>query len=389
MYSRKIALAHARQIRRCPPHSLLKDPDRSAEMDLHLAVCPHCPETLHEMESMALLARKLTGGDAFADAAADLDAAVGQIRYIRSDKAGWHQGYHYNPPMVVVLEVRKKISDDILVAQIYDDIVLAAIGDLILGDDLTGAGELFVECWNTYTLKSAYLGTPVGQTAAPVIQAIRRLEADPEDTPPWAPLPFPLREDDPRLYFRELEVETAFFFSSQAAGELMAELEKGSVHLSYASPAELYKDVQRKVPGIRFPFHPVTFEEALVTPAFPQDYLPLAAADELEKSVIGKRAVFKDGIISDFEPIGVNIFKIHDMGAGRVGYSGCIPAQPEDARPVRIIFRFALPDGHLIEPFEEPRWNMETGFFSVVFDTPVKDWTKLQLAILYEVDGEK
>ncbi|WP_373500901.1 hypothetical protein [Desulfococcus sp.] len=383
MYSRKIALAHARQIRRCPPLSLLRDPDRPAELDLHLAICPHCTDALHEGEAMELLAKKLGAEKAPADDAKGLDVAAGQIRTVRPEKAGWHQGYHYNPPTVIVLDVRKKISDDIRVAQIYEDTILAAPGDLILEDEHTGAGELFVECWNTYTLKAAYLGAVAGQAAPPVIDAVLRLEEDPDDAPIWAPLPFPLREDDPRIHFRELEVETAFFFSSQAAGELMAELEKRSIRTVYASPAELSRVIGEKVPGIRFSLEPDSFEDALAAPEFPPYSLPLAAAADREKTIIAKHVMFKDGHLTVYAPMEVDVFSAHAMEGGRVGFSGRFPVQPE-TRPVHLIFRYAGPDGVLIEPAAHPHWDAETGSFSVVFDTSTKDWRKLRLAVLYE-----
>lgn len=382
MYSRKIALAHARQIRRCPPYALLKSRHHSAELKLHLNICPHCREDL-ETASMEVLANKLAGPDMGMKTAAGTEAAVGQLRYIQPEKSGWLDGYHYNPPMVVVLEIGNRISDDIRVAQVYDDIVLAAPGDLILDDDRSGAGDLFVECWNTYTLKSSHLGAGVGQVGPEVIEAIHWMAENAEETASWAPLPFPMTADDPRIHFRELEVETAFFFSAQAAGELMVELESSRLRLAYASPAELTRDIGEKVPDIRFPVQPNSFEEALTMPEFPEYLLPLAAADTMEKTITGKRVIFKDGLLAGFDPIEITVFNIHDLEDGKVGFSGCVPVTP-DIRPVDLVFRFAASDGILVEPAAEPRWDPETGAFAVVFDTASRDRHKLRVAVLCE-----
>ena len=380
MYSRKIALGLARQIRRCPPHGMFKDPDRAAELAQHLAVCPHCAEAPHET-------LRLPATLPF-EAEAPAGAAAGQIRYIRSEKAGWRQGYHCNPPMVVVLEIREEISDDILVAQIYDDTILAGPGDLILDGDCTGAGELFIETWNSYTLKAADLGTLMGQVPAPVVDAVRRMKADPGDAPPWAPLTVPMKEDDPRRHFRELEVETAFFFSSQAAGELMAELESPLPDVIYASLAEFMEAIAEKVHGIRFPWAPESLEDALASAEFPSHILPMAAADDRERIVIGKRVIFRDGQLAVYEPMEVAVFKTHRAAGGGIAFSGRFPVAPE-SRPVHAVFRYAASDGVLIEPAAEPRWDVETGAFYVAFDAPPGDWRELRAAVIYEaVQGE-
>lgn len=386
MYSRKIALSHARQIRKCPPYAILKDPNHAANVERHLAVCPYCRENLDEMSSMARLAEKLAGTSTVDEAGDVFEPAPGQIRYIRSDKADWSQGYYFNPPMLVVLDLTQKISDDIRVAQIYDDIGLAGPGDLILNEEQTGTGELFVECWNTYTLKAAYLGTLVGQVSSPVMDAILRQEADPEDIPSWTPLPFPLRENDPRIHFRKLEVETAFFFSSRAAGELMEELERTRIRLVYGSLSELSGDVAKKVPGIRFPQNPSSFEEALAFAEVPWDRLPLAAADEEEKIIVGNRVVVRGGRIEVFEPITVDILQTHEMPGGKSSFTGRFPVDPEKGRPVRVIFGFALSGDTSLETSGHPFVDMEKGLFSVVFDTPSRDWRRLRLGIVYAAE---
>ena len=100
--------------------------------------------------------------------------SAGQLRFLKPEMAGWHNRYFYNPPCVLVLETNNKIADEILVAQIYHDITMAAPGDLILDEARSGAGGIFVECWNTYTLKSSYLGPIVGTVTPEIIEAVKK-----------------------------------------------------------------------------------------------------------------------------------------------------------------------------------------------------------------------
>lgn len=372
MHSPKIALARARQIRRCPPHALLKDPDRSAEMNLHLALCPHCLDTLDNTPPMKRPEKTPAVGN----------IAPGQIRGIRSELAGWREGYHYNPPAVIVIEV-DTISGRVRVAQTHDDALLAGPGDLILSDSHSGAGALFIETWNVYSLGTADLGVIVGQARPGVVEAVLRMASDPGDTPPWAPLPVPMKQEDIRHCFRELEVKTACFFVSRAAGPLKATMEAIRLRMAYPSLDELLRDIGRKVPGIRFPSCPASLEDALATSEFPSYALPLAAADDPEKTVIGKRAVFEAGILAVYEPVEIAVFQTHCMEDGRVGFSGRFPVHPETL-PVHLIFRYAASNNLLIEPAEPPYWDQETGAFSVVFDTPDKNWRQLRVAIVSE-----
>lgn len=141
--------------------------------------------------------------------------AEGQLRFIRPERGGWRGEWHLNPPLVLVLGGQ---GPALLVAQTYPDPILAGPGDLILGANLTGLEELFVEGWNTYRLWPEDLGPPAGQAPPAATAGVRRLEADPSDYPPWALRPRPLTADDPRTEFRRLEREVAAFFRMGAAG---------------------------------------------------------------------------------------------------------------------------------------------------------------------------
>lgn len=153
--------------------------------------------------------------------------AVGQIRRVK-----YPVGSKYDTPDVVVLKVRNAISDDIEVAQMYGDTILAGEGDLILAPEQTGgAGTMFVECWNTYTLKASNLEAPTGQVEPHVVEAIIAMGKNNTDVPTWAPLVVPMSPDDPRIDFRKLEVWVAFFASIQSSNELLDEMDAMSPEL--------------------------------------------------------------------------------------------------------------------------------------------------------------
>ena len=215
MHSRKSALTRARQYRRCPPPEIAEDPSHAAYMKQHLAVCPHCGAAeSNRLKIWNDLSSRLKEYFCAAENNSEAPAiSTGQLRFLKPGLAGWHNGYFFNPPCVLVLETAKEIADEIFVAQVYHEIGLAAPGDLILDDDRSGAGDLFVECWNTYTLKSSYLGPIIATVTPEIIETVKTMEKQADFLPDWALLPKPLTEHDPRLYFRELEIETGYVFA--------------------------------------------------------------------------------------------------------------------------------------------------------------------------------
>ena len=139
---------------------------------------------------------------------------------------------------------------------------MAAPGDLIVTADDSSLGPLFVECWNTYTLKENLLGSPLDTVPERVMDAVLEYENQPEFCPEWAMLPRPLAENDPRIFFRELELEVAYTFSSQAdsakvadattagsVSQIMEAFEAPALKQLCSSPARLQEMIRTAVPG--------------------------------------------------------------------------------------------------------------------------------------------
>lgn len=216
MYSRKQALARAKRYRTCPSAHIADHLDHEAEMRRHLDICPYCSLPDHSAQVMEdqrnwenltkLIQDILPPTLGRADQEVPLS---GQLRHIRSDLGGWRDGYFYNPPLVLVLEEDGGHSGEILVAQTYHDSCLAALGDLILSPDQTGADELFVECWNTYIIDASSLDSLAGEIRHDILEGVRKLQEDPVAHLEQMIQPKPLTADDSRIHFRELEAEVS------------------------------------------------------------------------------------------------------------------------------------------------------------------------------------
>ncbi|MDP2645331.1 MAG: hypothetical protein Q8P24_10355, partial [Desulfobacterales bacterium] len=266
-----------------------------------------------------------------------------------------------------------------------DDPLLAASGDLILNEGHTGgAGELFVECWNTYTSRTEHLGSLVGQISPETVAVVESMAENPDKMPPWAILPFPMQAEDPRKYFRQLEVEVAYTFASQAAGELMAEFEKPVVRTVYTSPDSLRGAIEKMIPGIRFPAIPESMEDILSTGQIPPEMLRWAAADAESKTIIGSRVVFRDGELDSFEGLEISLFGVYETDDGTVEFGGRFPLDPQNRPPVEVLFRFIDSDDSVLEPLQSS-WDRKRGEFIVKFITASIDWRKLRMAVIYEI----
>lgn len=216
MYSRISALSQARKYRTCPPPYIADNPSHNKYLQQHMGICPYCSlQVMEERDNWNNLTRHIQDFFYPPSQPKNHDKVLkGQLRYIRSDMGKWHEGYFFNPPLVLVLEYPDDISGHILTAQTYHDIYLAGPEDLILSNDQTSVGdELFVECWNIYTLNIENLGPAIGQVTSDIIEAVRKLEKNAEAYPAWALMPKPFKNHDTRIYFRELETEVSSIFS--------------------------------------------------------------------------------------------------------------------------------------------------------------------------------
>jgi len=219
----KESLSIAKQVRCCPPPGL-KSNGYEKFLKKHMGLCPYCGTDLSIYDNNDAPWEKLADRlqRALKKSKSEGPIKKGELRRIASRLAGWRDGFYYNPPLVIVYEVDADFPEIVQVVQVYDDILLAGPGDLILTEDMTnGTGSLLVECWNSYTIKASFLDPTISVLSEEIMDAVCEMVTNEAYTPSWALLPPPMTEHDPRRYFRKLEVDVAYTFGSYAASELI------------------------------------------------------------------------------------------------------------------------------------------------------------------------
>ncbi len=383
MYSRKLALSLAKQYRSCPPHRIREDPGQEASLKRHRAVCPYCAGSdFQDQEAWHLLGKELKRkrfSTQNPDAASGL--RPGQLCFVKSDLSMWRGHYFYNPPLVLITKESASMLDDVLVAQTYHDVYLAGPEDLIVPADDSPLDSCFVECWNIYTMKAAHLGPPLGRLSERILKGVLTAVEQPDFHPEWAGLPRPFSENDPRRFFRELELEVAYTFSSQSVSELLEDIEAPPLKLVHGSPAALQSEIRRTIPGIRWMREPRSIEEALCLAELPADRLPLAAEDDPEHKQNANLIRIGNGRVESFDPVDMVIYG----RSGALTVSGRITGLPKDLTHSRLIAFLEPEEGQPISP-GECEWKEETGDFLIVFPGLEHGHGRLKAAVVFETE---
>jgi len=379
MQSRRFSLTLAKRIRTCPPPAVRNDPTQRQEYANHIAICPYCSALdASEMEAWEILGRHLRDMSMMHDKPLEQEIAPGQLRFFRHDLAGWRNGLFYNRPLVLVIEKVNAVSDDVLVSQTYFDLSMAGPGDLILTGRQTPVGDLFVETWNSYTLKAADLGKSVGHIDPEVEASIKTLLKDPLAYPDWAMVPRPFVDQDPRIYFRELEVEVGFFFATRSVSALMTELES-PLRLAHDSVQGLQKAIRKVIPEARWKRPCLSREEVLALVELPAERLPLAADERPIEGFSVNLVRLKAGEVISIEPASM---EIHGQ-SGSVVLSGRVPCLPGDLKHSEFICFIELEGIGPLSPVRY-EWKESSGDFLIEFELPSEVPWRLKAAVLFE-----
>jgi hypothetical protein len=362
----------------------MTDASQREYLTQHQTICPYCSaeefDTLKFWEEIvAKFQKSLTYTEPQSD---QKELLAGQIRLIKPEYGGWVDGLFYNPPYVMVLKIPSDLADGIQVAQIYHDITLAGPGDLILEEEQTGIFDLFVESWNTYTLKSEYLGPAIAGVSAEIVEAMMQMEESEEAAPQWAMLSMPMTEQDPRLYFRELEVEVGYMFASRIVAEILAEFEK--LQLDYDSVDDLQKDIKDSAKIIQFSRSVTNLETALTSARFPDEEYAKAAADDDQESIKANLVVLWDGRVKSFRPTqGFVTSKMRTDSSYKI--SGAFPLIPDNAvNPRMICVYWSSATGALVP--DDMHWEVDSGSFYAKIQTESQDDEVFEFALVYESD---
>lgn len=384
MHSRKFALTLARQYRTCPPPEIRDDPSQRRQYERHLARCPYCAmETTGESEAWAGFRRELERlFKGLKEPPREAEVRPGQFRFIKRELSVWRDDLFYNPPMVLVLENTAAISDDMPVCQVCADISLAGPGDLILQGDQSPVGDVFLESWNVYILKAADMGETLGHVPPEIVRAVRSLENDPDAYPEWAMLPRPMTENDPRIFFRQLEIEVGHIFSVQSKSELMKAAESPLSRLIFPSPGVLRDAVCRVAPGTCWRRKTPSAEEVLAFAELPTERLALAAGEITGERTTANLVRVKHGAVWSVESVDVEIYG----RSGALTVSGRILGLPEQVEDAALMCFLVVSDDKALSPVRY-EWKKETGDFLVEFRSEEGLKGTLKTAVVVETEG--
>ncbi len=183
----------------CPPEQVLHGPAGKALRE-HVAQCPWCRQD------------QARGASGFSPPPVPLGLATipppqpGQLWSIAGALAGWGaKGRYYNPPLVLIVAT---FPEAVTVVQTCGEPDFAATDDLLFPAGVQG----FAQPWNRYTLRREDLGFPFGQFFAQLPPAL----LDPAQYQAIQLTPGSLL-----WFFRQLEVESGYFFARQAVTALM------------------------------------------------------------------------------------------------------------------------------------------------------------------------
>jgi hypothetical protein len=388
MESRKRALMFAKRFRTCPPPAVARDPSQKALIDRHLSLCPYCAE---EGAEKAEIWQRLAEGVrdillSEAGAAPVDNPEPGDIRPIRAELGRWREDAFYNPPLVLVVETHAPISDVGLlrIAQTYHDLALAGPGDLVLQSDRSPIGEIFIEPWNTYSLRAADLGPVIGKVGPDVVDAVKALEADPDAYIEWAMHPRPMAPEDPRLYFREMEVEVGYVFASESVSAILEHLERPLLRLAYRAPEEAMKDIARQARDVHWPAAPKTIELVLATAQFPPERYAMAAAEAEQALLRANLVTVRAGRIVAVEPIDGEILQ-REAGPEGLAIGGRL-FLPRDVEISGLLFFFRTREGQCIAP-QCLDWDARGSFLATFEGLPMIEG-EISLAAIQEAgDG--
>lgn len=320
------AWQQAWRLRCCPPDQVLQhDPD--LRLQEHLELCPWC------RECMKLPLCPVPEADTVTSL--QVPPVPGQLYALNPKLAGWGpKARYYNPPIVLVLAIPDALS--VFVCQTYGDQAFAGPDDTNLEPAFPG----FAQPWNCYTLMQTNLGILLGTVDEQVVKMLeQRVRQD-----LFSPQPGSLL-----WFFRQMEVETGFFFSSQAVTQLLAfhENDAGTsfTHLDRNRLMEDLHHLPIRLTGIDAPaLSPVD----LLCRAEPDPHsLPLAAADaEMDFALA---FTLENGTLTAVETQQITI-SFCEYANGLLTVTGSLASLPSGSHS--WIFRWQT-STQLIEPLSE------------------------------------
>ncbi|MEA3468999.1 MAG: hypothetical protein U9R57_12375 [Thermodesulfobacteriota bacterium] len=292
-------------MRCCPPDNVLYG-ENTEELQGHLESCASCREDLKQMEHY--VEAPLFSAKTFSNERRVPEP--GELWSLKQELGGWGpKKRYYAPPLVVITEVNK---DSVIVLQSCGDKALAASDDIPFGNDLQG----FIQPWNQYSLRLEDLDSCYGAVAETAMQNVavpREQQAIEPGSLLW--------------FFRQMEVETGYFFSSRAVARLFAEHE--SVMISCETESIDPKALHEYLTTLGLVFQqslPADYSvQDLLFHARPvDDTLPLAAADSAAVTDFALCLTMHNGKPEKVQPAGIH-FTHWNLDSGFLHIVGKLP----------------------------------------------------------------
>lgn len=200
-----LAWDSAREMRSCPPGTVLFSESRSKNLVAHIEECELCRDRLENpiaTESVLSLVERLASDRPVPD---HPEVEPGQIWSVGGELEGWEtktspkgadKHRFISAPWVLTLQTSHQ--EAVTVAQVYFDTKLQGTDDVPLPEDWEG----FVEPWNVYTLRRQDLEDCWGAVPASLVERTLQNAASPT----------PVNETSLLYRFRTLELEVGFHF---------------------------------------------------------------------------------------------------------------------------------------------------------------------------------
>jgi hypothetical protein len=378
------AWQEAWQRRSCPPEDILFG-EKTIELTAHLDICPACRD-LREIagtNEASQLYQKISTilCQSRPEPLSPNHCRPGQVWSLKQELGGWGPKMrYYEPPLMLLLADIDEAA--VKVAQVHEMPQFKQPDDIALENGLNG----FAESWNSYTLSKADLSHCLGQVENTVVDKVIKLSQAQADKIPANSL----------LYiFRQLEIETGYFFSSRAVASLMEQYEQQGESEKHTGK---FRDFSKALPTAaniaaleKSSFVPpgkiVSLEEYLLGSRLEEKRLaaasgdgiyfsgPALVLDEDEKQVVIAAHGRHD--VTDYDPVD------HSLAL-----DGSIDDMPGYSTDMRIVFAWHLPDGRLVSATDF-RLDLDEKRFSVIFDDipSMADVDKGQLRICV-IDGK-
>ncbi len=359
------------RMRCCPPDNFLYG-ENTRELTEHLQLCPWCREERDSSENSpnfpVIQRMEAEKKKVFPE--------VGQLWSLKQSLGNWGpKGRYYFPPLVVIIEVT---ATSVTVFQSYGDMDMAGSDDIPFQTDLVG----FSQPWNRYSLLIDDLDICYGQVSCNPGEDFPSPENVSEQTAETGSLFW---------FFRQMEVETGYFFASQAIPSLISEYAEDHAEIS-DNPLTPFNDNLERM-GSRFlnlglvlP-DPLSLQDSAIDLLFyvraPDDFLPLAAADSNTESEYALTFTLQNEKFTGVKSTGMQITLWRHDGPS-LYISGNLTETIQGN--LHIFFRLNTKNQHF-DPVPG-EYGIEKDFFWALFHVEDADLTKGECIVRIITDGK-